>query len=332
LRASLTVLLLLPAILFMAGCGEQKLLPVEVGDLTEYKDPVYNFSIKYPARWKQLGTIGKALFTESQEMASKFIDPAAGIEGAQVIVEVLPYAGRTKEAVVSEGTDALKTQQAEVQPASMMGVAGVEAVRIPYSLQATAKTKIFGFELYVPGDTAVYRITAEGYGGHFEAYKPVFDAMVGSFVLPVIVAKAPDHWIPSPTLAEFPSPFFTMQYPDNMNVVDVKKGDKDFVMEMRADRQDVSIHIDVFGAANLTVDKVWEQNKGRYKARGSGETTIDGQKAYWVDYTPMKEVSSRAIFAVKNDKVVRTTLNWYAPQKDIYFPVLEGMVRSLKLK
>ena len=46
----------------------------------------------------------------------------------------------------------------------------------------------------------------------------------------------------------------------------------------------------------------------------------------------MSKVSSRAYFTVKNDKVVRTTLNWFAPKKGEYFPVLEGMVKSLKLK
>lgn len=327
-----TLILTLAFLASLAGCGDKQLVPVEVGTLNDYRDPAYGFTIKYPARWKQLGTIGKALFTESQEMASKFIDPATGIEGAQVIVEILPFAGQTKEDIVAAGGEALKSQNAEVQPGTEMTVSGATATKVTYSIQATSRTKIFGFELYVPGDTAVYRITAEGYGDHFAAYQPVFDAMVGSFVLPVIMAKAPDHWIPSTSISEYPSPFFTLRYPDNMNVVDVKKGDKDFVMEMRADRQDVSIHIDVFGAANLTADKVWEQNKGRYKARGSGETAIDGQKTYWVDYSPMKNISSRAYFAVKNDKVIRTTINWYAPQREVYFPVLEGMVRSLKLK
>jgi hypothetical protein len=123
-----------------------------------------------------------------------------------------------------------------------------------------------------------------------------------------------------------------MKYPDNMEFVTVKKGNNDFAMEMRADRLDCSIHIDVFGAKGLTVDKVWEQNKGRYKSRGTGNATIDGNKAFWVDYSVMANVSSRAYFVVKGDKVVRATLNWFTAQKDIYFPALEGCVTSLKLK
>ena len=126
--------------------------------------------------------------------------------------------------------------------------------------------------------------------------------------------------------------FFTMAYPDNLEFVQVPKGNNDFAMEMRADRRDCSIHIDVFGAKGLTVDKVWEQNKGRYKSRGTGETALDGNKTYWVDYSPVANIGSRAYFTVKNDKVIRTTLNWFAPKRDVYFPVLETMVKSMKIK
>src|SRR6202008_3165306 len=104
----------------------------------------------------------------------------------------------------------------------------------------------------------------------------------------VIVEKKPDVWQASGNLESYNgATFFTMQYPDNLEFVQVPKGNNDFAMEMRADRRDCSIHIDVFGAKGLTVEKVWDQNKGRYKSKGTGNATIDGNKAFWVDYTPM---------------------------------------------
>ncbi len=334
---SLYVLICLLPLMFLLilwGCGKTEVAPVPVGKMNEYKDPGYGFTIQYPENWKQLGTIGKALFTESQEMATKFIDPSSsgGIEGGRVMVEALPYEGKTPEELINAGKASLQEQQAEMSPQSAVTVGGKPSVKIPYTIQATSKTKIYGYELYVPGDTALYKLTIEGYGEQYNAYAQVFDAMVKSFVIPVVVVKTPDTWQASTSTSTLDSKFFTMSYPDNMEFVDVKKGDKDYVVELRADRQDVSIHLDVFGAVGLTVDKVWEQNKGRYKARGNGETTIDGLKTFWVDYSPMANVSSRAYFTVKNDKVVRTTLNWYAPKREVYFPVLEGMVKSLKLK
>jgi hypothetical protein len=330
LPAALAVLLSL--LMLAAGCGKKEVLPVPVGKMNEYRDPGFGFTMQYPGNWKQLGTVGKALFTESQDMADKFIEPTKGIEGGRVIVEAIPFGGKKPEEMMTDGKAALVEQQAEVGADAVVTVGGKQAVKIPYSIQATSKSKIFGYEIYVPGDTAMYKLTIEGYGDQFNAYAGVFDAMVKSFTVPVVVAKAPDTWSPAPTSSPLDSKFFTMTYPDNMEFVDVKKGDKDYVVEMRADRLDVSIHVDVFGAVGLTVDKVWEQNKGRYKSRGTGETALDGNKTYWVDYSPVANIGSRAYFTVKNDKVIRTTLNWFAPKRDVYFPVLEAMVKSMKIK
>jgi hypothetical protein len=305
----LTLLAALVVLFLAAGCGKKEVAPVAVGKMNEYRDPGFGFAMKYPENWKQLGTIGKALFTESQEMADKFIDPSKGIEGGRVVVEALPYAGKKSDDFIADGKATLLEEQAEVTPDAVVTVGGKQAVKVAYSIKATSKSKIFGYEVYVPGDTAMYKITVEGFGDQFNAYTAVFDAMVASFTPPVVVVKAPDTWAPAPTSSTLDAKFFTMAYPDNMEFVAVKKGDKDYVVEMRADRLDVSIHVDVFGAVGLTVDKVWEQNKGRYKARGTGETAIDGNKSYWVDYSPVANIGSRAYFTVKNDKVIRTTLN-----------------------
>lgn len=329
LFAAFAVLLVMIA---AAGCAKKEVLPVPVGKMNEYRDPGFGFTIQYPENWKQLGTIGKALMTESQDMADKFIDPGKGIEGGRVLVEAIPFEGKTPEAIIEEGKASLQEQQAEMGPQENPTVGGRQAVKLPYSIQATQKSKIHGYEIYVPGDTAMYKITVEGFGDQYGAYSAVFDAMVKSFTVPVVVAKAPDTWSPSPTSSPLDNKFFTMTYPDNMEFVSTKQGDKDYVVEMRADRLDCTIHVDVFGAVGLTVDKVWEQNKGRYKARGTGETSVDGNKAYWVDYSPVRDIGSRAYFAVKNDKVIRTTLNWFAPKREEYFPALEAMVKSMKLK
>jgi hypothetical protein len=325
-------LLLILMLMLAAGCARKEVLPVPVGKMNEYKDPGFGFSMQYPENWKQLGTIGKALFTESQEMADKFIDPTKGIEGGRVLVEALPFAGKTPDDLIAAGKTSLRDQQAEMGPQEAVTVGGRASVKVPYSIQATSKSKIFGYEVYVPGDTAMYKLTIEGYGDQFNAYAAVFDAMVKSFMVPVVVAKLPDTWSPSANSSPLDNKFFAMNYPDNMEFVEAKKGDKDYVVELRADRLDCTIHVDVFGAVGLTVDKVWEQNKGRYKARGNGETAIDGNKTFWVDYSPVKDIGSRAYFTVKNDKVIRTTLNWFAPKREVYFPVLEGMVKSMKIK
>lgn len=326
--------LCLVLMLAFVGCSK-KLEQVKVGEMNDYKDPAYGFKIKYPKEWLQLGPAGKALFTRSQEVANKFQDPRTGEEGAQVVAEVVKYEGKTADSLIQAAKEDLKQtwQGIELQPDVQVTVGGKQATKVSYSIRVTQKTNIQGYEIFVPGDTALYKLDFAGYGEQYNAHALVFDAMQASFELPVVVAKKSDVWQPSTNLNKYACDFFTIQYPDNLNFVPQNKGDKDLVMEMRADRQDCSIHIDVFGAKKLTVDKVWEQNKGRYKLSNSGESTIDGNKCHWGDYSPsIKDVNSRAYFVVKNDKVVRITLNWFAPQKDIYFTTFEKSINSIKFK
>ena len=322
-------------VLILNGCEKKKVEPLPVGEMNEYKDPGYGFKIKYPKEWKSMGTTGKAIFALSQEVIDKFQNPATGSEGAMVIVEVLKYEGKTPEAVIQSGKEDLKQtwQNIEVQPDAQLTVGGKQATNVRYSIPVSAKKKIMGTDLFVPGDTAMYKMSILSFGDdQVTIYTPIFNAMMSSFELPFIAPKKSDTWVASTNFETSNSTFFTMTYPDNLVSVQQPKKDKDLVMEMRADRLDCSIHIDVFGAKNLTAEKVWAQNKGKYKAKGTGETTIDGNKAFWVDYAPASNISSRAYFAVKNDKVIRTTINYFAPQKEVYFPVFEKCVKSIKLK
>ena len=325
-------------VFFICGCAEQKVEPIHPDNvgMNEYKDPGYGFKIRYPKDWKQLGTTGKAVFARSQEVMDKFQNPSTGIEGGMVSLEVIRYVGRSSDQIIQAGKDDLKQawQNIQMQPDVPLTVSGKQATNVRYSIPVTSKKQILAIELYVPGDTAMYKLSMLNFGQDQSTINSeLYNAMINSFEIPVVVVKKPDYWQASPNMETNDTKYFLMQYPDNLNAVPASKGDKDLVLEMRADRQDCSIHIDVFGAKALTVDKVWEQNKGRYKAKATGETMIDGNKAHWVDYAPpISGVSSRAYFVVKNDKVIRTTLNWYGAQKDIYFPAFEKCVKSIKLK
>lgn len=327
-----TIAFLFATFIVLMGCGSPKVEIVPVGEMNQYTDPGYGFSVQYPKEWKNYGNTGKAVFAKSQEVLDKFLDPRTGVEGEQVSVDVLPFAGKTASDLIQGIKDDLKTQNAETKPDQQITVGGKPAVAIDYRIQATTKTSIYGQQVLVEGDTALYKIDFEGYGAQYDAYVNVNAAILKSFTPPVVVVKKPDVWNPSQNLTEFDAKFFTIKYPDNMEFVEVSKGNNDFAMERRADRRDCSIHIDVFDAKKRTVDTVFEQNKGKYKAKNTGTSTVDGNKACWVDYTPMANINSRAYFVVKNDKVIRVTVNWFAPQKDIYFTVFEKAVNSIKLK
>ena len=322
--------------LFVYGCTEQKVEPIHPTEMNEYRDPGYGLKIKYPKDWKQMGTAGKAVFAKSQDVIDKFQNPQTGIEGGMMIVEVIRYEGKTADQLVQAGKDDLKQtwQSVDVQPDAHSTIAAKQATTITYTVPVTSKKKIVGTDTYVPGDTAMYKVSTLSFGeDQVTANSEIFAAMLASFEPPVVVAKKPDFWQPSTASQAYDSPFFTMKYPDNLNVVDVKKASKDdFAMEMRADRLDCSFHVDVFGAQNLTVEKVWNQNKDRYRAKASAQTTIGDQPAMSADYSPRKDIGSRVYFVVKNNKVVRITINYAAQQKEVYFPTFEGMVKSIKLK
>jgi len=320
----------------LIGCSEKKVAPLPVGEMNEYRDPGFGFHIKYPKDWKQFGAAGKAVFAQSQEVIEKFQNPTGGIEGTMVIVEVIPIRGTTADAIEQKGKEDLKQtwQNIEIQPdIGPLTVAGKQAPIVGYSVPVSAKKKIVAADLYVIGDTAVYKFSQMFFGvDQVTMYTPIINAMINSFEVPAVVVKS-DAWQSSTNLETYPSNFFTLQYPDNLNIVPVKKGAKDdLAMEMRADRLDCSIHIDVFGAQKLTVEKVWEQNKNAYRAKSSDKTTIGGEPAIWADYSPRKDISSRVYFTVKNDKVIRITINYFTPQKEIYFTVFENIVKSMKLK
>jgi hypothetical protein len=94
----------------------------------------------------------------------------------------------------------------------------------------------------------------------------------------------------------------------------------------------------VSDAKNLTVDKVVAQNeanlqKAGYRIKKKANATIDGNKAALIDLTYTKgEVDSRAYFTVKENKLYFLFLTWYRPQTNVYVPVFEKMVASLKIK
>ena len=104
------------------------------------------------------------------------------------------------------------------------------------------------------------------------------------------------------------------------------------VVGLRGQRQDCNVLFDVFGAQGLTLEKVFAQNKGRYKGAVEGKVTIGGQPALTLTLSAAKDVERRVYFAVKNDKVVRITMDWFKPQRTEYLAAYEKVITSIKFK
>jgi hypothetical protein len=317
----------------MSSCGK-KMEPVKVGTLKEYKDPTYGFKIKYPSEWKQLGQSPKAKFYQSQAVADKFLEPGKpGELGTEVIVWVAKIIDISLDSLLYETREEIKNQNGKILSEAPTSLKEKQGLKIEYSIPITNKMSLDGYKVIVQSDTLIYTLGIAGFGEMYPAHKAVFDAIYNSFEFPVPVIKTAEGWNASTTLEKYDTPFFTMQYPDNMEFTNPAKGKNDLSVGLRADRLDCSIQFDVFGAQALTVEKVFEQNKSRYKnVKSNADINIDGQNAQFINYSPVKDIESRSYFIVKNDKVIRITLNWFQPKKANYFPAFEQIVNTLKIK
>lgn len=306
--------------------------PVKVEKFKDYKDQMYGFKIQYPEKWLQLGQTGNAQFYQSQGVKDKFIYPGQpGELGTEVLVQIKNLEGKTFDDFANELRDDIK-QSGRIDSETNETIKDKPAIRMNFTIPITTKMNLEGYKYIFQVDTLIYTLSFSGFGEWFGAHTGVFAAMLNSFQLPAPVVKTVEGWTASTNLGKYETPFFVINYPDNLNFMSVDKGKFDFAAELRADRQDCSIRWDVFDAQDLPVEKVFDQNKVRYKMKSSGEIVVDGQKTMFLNYTSMKDVESRGYFVVKNNKVIRITINWFNPQKQNYLTPFENIVTTMKLK
>jgi hypothetical protein len=318
--------------LSLAGCGGQKKTePVKVGEMDSYRDPGYGYSLQYPKGWVASTQVGRASFYNQQEVDKKFLDPTGQYpDGVVISVDLIRTTtpDQEKKRVIDEMTKNgfLLTPE---QPVTLGGKPGT---KFTYTGQWSKNVKESGEHIYVPVDTLLYDIRLGGFSGLFEAYRAVFDASLASFQFPKPVVPGRDATLPAETMSDFNGKMFSFGYPDNFNSTNAPKGDKDEVAEFRGVRQDCSIRMEVFGAKGLTVEKVFDQNKGKFKGATAGKATVGGLPALTLTYQVASNVERRFYFAVKNDKVYRITTDWFRPQREEYLAAYDRVIASVKIK
>ncbi len=318
--------------MLVAGCaGEKKMEPVAVGEMIQYKDPGIGFVISYPSGWVQNAQVGQALFYNAQGVEQKFRVPTdAGPKGVEISVRV------TKTSDPAGAANGIKTEwsQSGVQlgQEQAVTVSGATATKVPFTANYGEGNIINSHHVLITGDSVLYDLGFSGFGNHYEAHAAVFDAMLSSFQMPKPKEKGRDETLPSETYSDYDAKAFAFKYPENFASTNPSKGQNEIVIELQGYRRDCSVRFDVFGAQGLTLDKVFEQNKGKYRATSSGKATIGGENAMYVSYSPTREVDSRAYFVVRNDKVYRITTNWYKPQTSAYVAAYETVISSIKFK
>ena len=326
----LAVLALLSGLL-LPGCGGGKVAPVPVGELAEYRDPGIGFVIKYPKGWVAESQVGLARFYNAPSVDMKFRDPLGDYPNGVVIGIDVSHSPSPADDI-KKATDDMTKSGFVVGTPTTVTVGGATGTRTPYTAQYSSNVKVSGHHVYIISDTTLYDLWFAGFGDLYEAYAAPFDAALTSFQLPKPAVKGRDETLPSETFIAGESKYFTYQYPENFNITSPPKGTFEFSLELHGYRQDCSIRFDMFDAKKLTVEKVFDQNKAKYRARSTGKATIGGESAMYLTYAATSQVDSRAYFAVHNDKVLRITLNWFKPQEKDYLPVFEKMISSIKFR
>jgi hypothetical protein len=318
--------------LLLAGCGgERKVEPVKVGEMDSYRDPGYGYSIQYPKGWVANTQVGRASFFNLAEVDKKFLDANGPYpDGVVIMVDIIksPTPDQEKKRIIDE----MSKNGFALTPEQPVTVNGKAGMKFTYTGAWSKNVKESGEHIFVRVDTLLYDIRFAGFAGLFEAHRAVFDASLGSFQFPVPRVPGRDQTLPSPTMAEYTGKLFSFQYPDNFNFTGAPKGNNEEVVELRGGRQDCSIRIDVFGAKGLTVDKVFDQNKGKFRTTNTGNATVGGQPARTLTYQVTSNVERRFVFVVKNDKVYRVTMDWYRPQRDDYVASYDKVLASIKIK
>lgn len=319
-----------------AAC--QKSAPVTVPPLQDYRDGSNFFAIKVPASWQQSGEPGKLNIYNTQDAWNRFADPTSSSKaGVRVFIYAQDVGAKKLDEVVEQFKDDLRQQQAQIDPDVQTMLAGSPAVKIPYSLKVDSKNTIYAYCTLTVADSVEYGFECQGFNEEFKSYTLVFDTVQATYrIIPKAVAQQqqPEDLIPSQTPATYQNDYFTIQYPDNF--IATPKGASGDIMAsvfIKGYRADCSVQVDVLDAKKLTVNKVFDQNKGKYpNVSRTQKISIDGLDSYLIDYSPVKSILSRAYFVVKNDKWIRVTLNWYEPMQKDFLPAFEKAVSGLKLK
>jgi hypothetical protein len=324
--------------IMIIGCGKKKVDIKTVGELTQYKDPVYSFEVSYPKDWVKNNEIGTGRFYPDQNSMGRFSDPysGAGQGGVQIKVACVK-SGDALEKAAKDYKDTMRAEQRKIDNEEKFKLGDKEGIKVYLTSNYGKENVQKSYRIFFVTDSVVTYIDCAAFNYDWEAYAPIFDAVVKSLktgITPKAGATSNVATIekPSDKFENYNTPYFTVSYPENFNFSSPPKGKNEFSVELKGERLDCTIRFDVFGAQKLTVDKVVNQNKAAYKTTSATPVTIDGTAAQYMNYSQIKNVSSRAYFIVKNDKVIRITLNWFTPESDTYKPVFEKVVNSMKLK
>jgi hypothetical protein len=332
--------LLFASALLVSACSKKKEYP-PIAEWEKYNDQFFGLSFTHPKDWHLTAEGGRVTLTSSYEAAERFVDPRAEDKNEKdldiqiTVFHERPDSLQPLDEIVSTYTKERTSEGFTVKPVETITIDSTEARKFSFAGYYTQTNKLSTTRVYAIRDSVQYYLEYAAFNDLAEPYSYIMDTLIASIRLPRPKVKAAgvDESLPSTTFTDFSNNFLKISYPDNFETsFPAVKSDMKFSLELKGYRQDCTVRIDIFPAKGLTVDKVFEQNQGKYaRASKGGEVTISGQKALFLNYSPAKDVASRAYFIVKDDQVYRLIMNYYAPMRGAFQPAFEKVVQSLRI-
>jgi hypothetical protein len=320
------------------SCGAPK--APEVKEWTVYESP-RDFEFQFPKGWLIMDEDNLVRMYPTNEIALSF-GPPPDVEATNGVEIRFGYE-RFKDLGI--GTLALykDTTMARIKSMNDVGKTWTSAMAkenaevIEYHAKISAKATLYGKRVVVAHDSVFYYVNFEAFNKDYEAYLPIVDSMIASVRLPqpkVRKGQITDEIAkPSADLKTLQNDQIEMKHPANFEpTYPPPKGKSTRTLKLMGYREDCVVTLDIFPSEKLTLDKVVEQNKGKFPGTSNGETTVDGAPAKFINYGAAKDVDGRVYFIVKGDKFYRVVITWYKPMKTDFLPAFEKVVGSLKLK
>lgn len=332
------LLMLCVAPLLWQGCAK-KVVKVNITEWDRFEDPYFKVTFPYPKGWIVVNEPGKITIYSSQEATNKFFDPTSvNPPGVRLVVTqdkdslkstIDQFMKDFRDDKTQSGFDAKQTIDKTIE--------GLPAKEVEYAGFYDKDTKLSGIRAVAWKDSSFYSLTFEAFNDLYEPYKLVYDSALASLTLPKPKEKSKnplDEVIPAKETKALKNDFLEMTVPENMEATYPKPaGEVTFNMNLIIYRKDCTIDVDVRPAKKLTLEKVVDQNSKKISnVKGKGSATISGEKSQYFNYSPAKDIKSRLYYVVKNDKIFRVIINYYAPMEKDFLPAFEKSIASIRFK
>ena len=323
--------------LFISCDKKQENNPIPA--MQRYDDPFERYNVMHPSTWVSQPDAKRVTFYTTEEAKSRFIDPySPGPLGAMIRVEV---GAQDSLSDVQQAVQAARKEieGATIEPDQNIMFSERPAVMFAYSYRVDETTRLSGYTVIALADSSLYEFTAEGFNDYFSANKAIIDSTFRSTRLMAKKTAASFSSAPSSTMSSFTSEQFDIDYPDNFESRIPSKG-KDIVAaaEFKGYRADSNIRVEVLPAKKNALEKIVETykatyEKGGYSVKRTAQASINGETFTYIDLSAKRqEADGRLYLAVKNDKIYLVVMTWYRPERNVYLPVFESSIKSLKLK